>query len=62
MVDDPVVFNAEVAAAIDESLARTHFGHVLAAEGITTVALDDDGRIVEYRPDGTSALNSDHRY
>lgn len=54
-VEEGVVFNSEVAAAVDESLARTHFGRLLAAGGATTVALDDDGRIVEYRPDGTSA-------
>lgn len=57
-VEEGVVFNAEVAAAIDEALARTHFGRVLAAGGLTTVALDDDGRIVEYRPDGTSTVLS----
>lgn len=58
-VEEGVVFNSEVAAAIDESLARTHFGQVLAAGGVTTVALDADGRIVEYRPDGSSAVLSD---
>ncbi len=58
-VKEGVVFNSEVAAAIDESLAHTHFGRVLAAGGVTTVALDDDGRIVEYRPDGSSAVLSD---
>lgn len=55
-VEEGVVFNSEVAAAVDGSLARTHFGRLLAAGGATTVALDDDGRIVEYRPDGTSAV------
>ena len=55
-VEEGGVFNSEVAAAVDESLARTHFGRLLAAGGATTVALDDDGRIVEYRPDGTSAV------
>lgn len=57
-VEEGVVFNSEVAATIDESLAGIHFGRVLAERGITTVALDDDGRIVEYRPDGTSAVVS----
>ncbi len=55
-VDEGVVFNAEISAAIDESLARTDYGRVLADRGITTVALDDAGNIVEYRPDGTSAV------
>lgn len=58
-VEEGVVFNSEVAAAIDESLAHTHFGRVLAAGGVTTVALDADGRIVEYRPDGSSAVLPD---
>ena len=55
-VDEGVVFNAEISAAIDESLARTDYGRVLTDRGITTVALDDAGNIVEYRPDGTTAV------
>ncbi|OJZ74677.1 hypothetical protein BRW65_08195 [Mycobacterium paraffinicum] len=51
-----VVFNAEIAAAVEESLANTHYGKTLAARGITTVALDDNGDIVQYRPDGSTAL------
>lgn len=46
-VEEGVVFNAEVAVAVDESLARAHFGRLLAAGGATTVALDDEGRIVD---------------
>src|SRR5690349_24970170 len=34
-----VVFNAEVSAAIQESLAEADYGQVLASRGITTVAL-----------------------
>ena len=55
-VDEGVVFNAEISAAIDESLARTDYGRVLAHRGITTAALDEAGNMVEYRPDGTSAV------
>ena len=55
-VEEGVVFNAEIAAAIEQSLARTNYGDVLAAQGITTVALNDAGDIVEHRPDGTSAV------
>lgn len=58
-VEEGVVFNSEVAVAIDASLATVHFGQALAQRGLTTVALDDDGRIVEYRPDGTSAVLSE---
>lgn len=57
-VEEGVVFNAEVTAAIEESLARTKYGDVLAAEGITTVALNEAGDIIEYRPDGTSVMAS----
>ncbi|MEJ7795136.1 MAG: hypothetical protein WKF50_06265 [Nocardioides sp.] len=52
--EEGVVFNAEIAAAIEENLVATHYGQELAAEGITTVALDADGRLTQYRPDGSS--------
>ena len=52
--EEGVAFNAEVSAVIEENLAATHYGRTLAAEGVATVALDDDGRLVEYLPDGTS--------
>jgi hypothetical protein len=55
-VEEGVVFNAEISAAIEESLARTNYGDALAARGITMVALNDDEQIVEYWPDGTSAV------
>jgi hypothetical protein len=55
-VEEGVVFNAEISAAIEESLARIKYGDVLAARGITMVAMNDEGQIVEYWPDGTSAV------
>jgi hypothetical protein len=55
-VEEGVVFNAEISAAIEEGLARTNYGDVLAARGITTVALNEAGDIVEHRPDGTSVV------
>ncbi len=55
-VEEGVVFNAEISAAIDEKLTRTHYGKVLAARGVTTVALNEAGDLVEHRPDGTSAV------
>src|SRR6185437_10134128 len=55
-VEEGVVFNAEIAAAIDENLAETNYGELLAKRGITTVALDEAGDIVEYHPDGHSAV------
>lgn len=57
--EEGVVFNAEISAAIEERLAGADYGELLAARGITTVALDDAGRIVQYRPDGTSVVLDD---
>jgi hypothetical protein len=54
--DEGLVFNAEISAAVEESLATTHYGDLLSVRGITTVALNDDGEIVEYRPDGTTSV------
>lgn len=52
--EEGVVLNAEVMVNIEEDLASRHYGLELAAEGVTTVALDGDGQLVEHRPDGTS--------
>ncbi|MCV7278948.1 hypothetical protein H7J88_04730 [Mycolicibacterium flavescens] len=54
--EEAVVFNAEIAAAIEESLASTDYGAALAARGVTTVAIDENGDIVQYRPDGTASV------
>lgn len=59
--EEGVVFNAEISSAIEESLADTDYGALLAARGITTVALDASGQIVEYRPDGSSSVLHPHR-
>lgn len=55
-VEEGVVFNAEISAAIEESLAHTNYGSTLAGQGVTTVALNDDGDIVEHRPDGAAVV------
>jgi dihydroxyacetone kinase len=52
-VEEGVVFNAEIAAAIQENLAESNYGELLAKRGITTVALDEAGEMVEYRPNGS---------
>ncbi|ORA38767.1 TA system antitoxin ParD family protein [Mycobacterium aquaticum] len=54
--EEGIVFNAEISAAIEESLARSNYGAALAARGVTTVALDDNGDIVQYRPDGSTSV------
>lgn len=55
-IEEGVVFNAEIAAAIQENLAQLNYGEVLAKRGITTVALDEAGELVEHRPDGSSVV------
>jgi ParD-like antitoxin of type II bacterial toxin-antitoxin system len=55
-VEEGVVFNAEIAAAIQENLAESNYGELLANRGIATVALNETGEIVEYRPDGSSVV------
>jgi hypothetical protein len=56
--EESLVFNAEIDVAIEENLAAGHYGRRLAAAGVTTVALDDEGRLVEHRPDGTTTVLS----
>jgi hypothetical protein len=53
--EERLVANAEVDAAITERLRTVNYGDVLAGEGVATVALDDDGHLVRYDPDGTTA-------
>ncbi len=53
---ESVVLNAELDASIQARAETLSFGDVLAAEGVVTVALDDDGALVEYRPDGTRTV------
>lgn len=52
--EEGAVFNAEIAAAVDESLTGADYGATLAGRGITVVALDESGDIVQYRPDGST--------
>jgi ParD-like antitoxin of type II bacterial toxin-antitoxin system len=59
--EEGVVFNAEIAAAIQESLSESNYGEVLAKRGITTVAVNEAGELVEHLPDGTSVVLSPKR-
>lgn len=54
--EERVVATAEQDVRIQEQAQAADFGAHLAAEGVTTVALDDKGRLVEYRPDGTQKV------
>jgi hypothetical protein len=51
-----LVVNAELDASIQSRAGSLSFGAVLAAEGMTTVALDEDGALLEYRPDGSATV------
>lgn len=51
-VEEGVMFNDEIAAAIRTNLSESNYGKLLAARGITTVALDNKGDVVEHRPVG----------
>lgn len=46
-------------SSTDASIARrvkeADYGAALLRDGITTVGLDESGRLVEYRPDGSSS-------
>ncbi len=54
--EERLVANAETDALVAERLRTLHYGDVLSAEGMTTVALDDEGRLVRLDPDGTTTL------
>ena len=52
--EERAVFNAELDASISEAARRISFGEVLAHRGVTTVALDDEGVLTRYGPDGST--------
>ncbi len=54
--DERTVANAEIDAAITAKAQSTSFGDLLVARGVATVALDENGALVEYAPDGTSTV------
>jgi hypothetical protein len=47
-VEEGAVFNAEIAAAVQERLAGANYRALLADRGVTTAALDENGEIVEH--------------
>ncbi|MDK3256997.1 hypothetical protein [Blastococcus capsensis] len=47
--------NAELDASISEAVRTIRFGEVLAARGVTAVALDEHGRLTRYHPDGATS-------
>ncbi|MFW0787793.1 hypothetical protein AAFP35_25135 [Gordonia sp. CPCC 206044] len=54
--EEAVVFDAEVDALLEERLGAVDHVEVRAAQGFSSVAVDDQGRMVEYRPDGTTVV------
>lgn len=52
--EEGVVLDSEVQSRLDARLQNVDLGAVLAARGVTTVALNDQGELTEYRPDGMS--------
>jgi hypothetical protein len=54
--EERLVTNAEVDAVVAERVGTVDYGDVLGAEGVVTVALDDEGRLVRHDPDGTTTL------
>jgi hypothetical protein len=53
--EEGIVFDSEVQSRLESRLRTTNLGAVLAARGVTTVALNEQGELTEYRPDGPSA-------
>ncbi|AOW95005.1 hypothetical protein BFN03_14235 [Rhodococcus sp. WMMA185] len=54
--EEGAVFNAEIAATLEESLATGNHVADRAAQGRATVSLDEQGRVVKHLPDGTQIL------
>ncbi len=53
------LFNAETDARLADHLADIDYVGVLAGRGVTSVVLDDEGRLVERHPDGTTRVLDD---
>lgn len=54
--DEQVVANAAIDAAISTAANEMSFAERLAARGVTTVVMDDEGRMVRRHPDGSTTL------
>ncbi|QBJ94626.1 hypothetical protein ERC79_00555 [Rhodococcus sp. ABRD24] len=54
--EEGAVFNAEIAATLEESLAAGNHVADRAAQGRAAVVLDDQGRVVKHLPDGTQII------
>jgi hypothetical protein len=54
--EERLVANARIDVSVSDQVRSVDVGRVLAGEGTTTVALDDEGRLVRYAPDGTTTI------
>jgi hypothetical protein len=54
--EERAVANAELDVDIAAAAGRASYADRLASEGVTTVVLDEDGRFIERRPDGTTTV------
>lgn len=54
--DEQVVANAAIDAMISAAANEQSFADRLAARGVTTVTMDDEGRMVRRHPDGTTTI------
>jgi hypothetical protein len=54
--DERMVANAGINAAISVAANEVSFADRLAARGVTTVVMDDEGRMVRRHPDGSTTV------
>ena len=54
--EERVVANAAINAAISTAANEVPFADRLAARGVTTVVMDDEGRMVRRHPDGSTTV------
>jgi len=54
--EESAVFNAEIAATLEESIATGNHVADRAVQGRATISLDEHGRVVKYLPDGSQIV------
>ena len=54
--EEGAVFNAEIAATLEESLATGNHVAERAVQGRATISLDENGRVVKHLPDGSQIV------
>jgi len=54
--NERVVANAAINAAVSTAANEVSFADRLAARGVTTIVMDDEGRMVRRHPDGSTTV------